>query len=251
MIDLSFPYPSRAGLPVNPSYIPDIDLELTDRMTILQRVKNVLAHYYHSYFSPRSGIIPIDLCDELKVKYNIRPEIIPSVPDSKEKLAPPWKAMREEIGKNEALWNGLPIVGMPFLLDQGENINRIEAQGAGLRLDITTLTQETLSGTIRRVMEEPRFRENAQRISKIMRDLQGTENPIDNMVRWILHVTRLGGEHLRPAVMELNVVQRYLLDVYLLIGVVVVAIFGVSVSGCRFGWKCLFDKGKDGKYKKE
>ena len=56
----------------------------------------------------------------------------------------------------EAMWAGVPMVGIPLLDDQMDNMVRIEARGAGLMLDINGLTSEILSHAIHRVMTEPR-----------------------------------------------------------------------------------------------
>ena len=61
----------RAGLPVDPSYVPERFLGLTDRMTFFQRVQNCLLYVYWDIM--RSGVYPE--FDELKVKHNIEPEI--------------------------------------------------------------------------------------------------------------------------------------------------------------------------------
>ena len=57
---------------------------------------------------------------------------------------------------NEAMWAGVPMVGIPLYEDQMDFMVRVQAKGAGLTLDINGLTSETLSRTIRRVMTEPR-----------------------------------------------------------------------------------------------
>ena len=59
-------------------------------------------------------------------------------------------------GTNEAMWAGVPMVGIPLYEEQMDDMVRVEAKGAGLTLDINGLTSETLSRTIRRVMTEPR-----------------------------------------------------------------------------------------------
>ena len=63
----------RAGLSIDPSYIPERQLGLTDRMTFTQRVQNVLAHGY--YIVLWYIIWDFRRFDQLKVKHNIRPEI--------------------------------------------------------------------------------------------------------------------------------------------------------------------------------
>ncbi|XP_022102239.1 UDP-glucuronosyltransferase 2B20-like [Acanthaster planci] len=152
---------------------------------------------------------------------------------------------------NEALWAGVPLVGIPLYEDMMDNMVRVEARGAGLSLDISGLTSETLSQAIHRVITEPEFSKNAQRVSKIMRDLQNTERPADNVARWILHVTRFGGDHLRPTVMDLTYVQRNLLDVYLFIGLVLASIIMINVFVCYFCCRSLCRIGRGEHFKKE
>ena len=56
----------------------------------------------------------------------------------------------------EALWAGLPIVGIPLWEDQPENMVRVVDRGAGLSLDLPTLTPETFSRAISEVISEPK-----------------------------------------------------------------------------------------------
>ena len=56
----------------------------------------------------------------------------------------------------EALWVGLPIVGLPLFEDQMDNMVRVEDRGAGISLDIASLTPDTFRKAISRVMTEPK-----------------------------------------------------------------------------------------------
>ncbi|XP_022099575.1 UDP-glucuronosyltransferase-like [Acanthaster planci] len=363
-----FAIPSKqgywAGLPTEPSYVPEQALGLTNKMTFLQRVQNTLAHYIHGFIQFRMGVCKFDGYDKLKIKYNIKPEIStlesykqavlyflhgsfalefprPVQPNtivvlhnagrhSNETLqqavlefldtAPAgailfsmgtfvpvlerhkaqvfadafsrlpyrvlWQSGKEltglELGNNtmvvkwlpmtqvmehasirlyvgqggsltvyEALWAGLPFVGLPLMEEMMDNMVRLETKGAGLSLDIGSITPETLSQTIVRVMAEPRFRKNAQRISKIMRDLEPSTSPVDTIVHWILHVTRFGGAHLRPAVQDLNYIQRNLLDVYVFLAVVVALVCWINMSVCCFCLKRMRHKGRKSNHLKK
>ncbi|XP_038052982.1 UDP-glucuronosyltransferase 2B31-like [Patiria miniata] len=363
-----FAIPSRhamwSGLPLAPSYVPERAMGLTDRMTFLQRVQNVLGHFYLGNILFPLGSCNFKVFDKLKVKYNIKPEIstleshkqallyfmhgsfglefprpmnpntiyvlynggldpnqtldkevakfLDSAPDgvllfslgSNVRMLGPkqaqifadafnmlphrvlWQSGADltalKLGENtmvakwlpltyvmeqpnvraylshaasfsmnEAMWAGLPMVGLPLFEEQMDDMVRVESRGAGLTLDITTITPETLSHAIRRVMTEPGFRKNAQHVSQIMRDLQNTPSPADNVARWILHVTRFGGEHLRPAVLDLNFVQRNLLDVYLFLAVALASVIFVNLAVCRLCCRCLCRRGRSGHFKKE
>ncbi|XP_022099589.1 UDP-glucuronosyltransferase 2B20-like [Acanthaster planci] len=353
-----------AGLPIEPSYVPELALGLTNKMTFLQRVQNTLAHYIYGFIHFRLGLCKFDGYDKLKIKYNIKPEIStlesykqavlyflhgsfalefprPLQPNtivvlhnaglhSNETLketvsefldtAPAgailfsmgtfitamerhkaqvfadafsrlpyrvlWQSGMEltglQLGNNtmvvkwlpmtqvmehanirlyvgqggsltvhEALWAGLPIVGLPLVEDMMDNMVPVETKGAGLSLDIGNITPDTLSQSIVRVMTEPRFRKNALRISKIMRDLEPSTSPVDTIVHWILHVTRFGGAHLRPAVQDLSYIQRNLLDVYLFLAVIVASVCWINVSVCCFCFKRMrtIDRPKDWGYR--
>jgi UDP:flavonoid glycosyltransferase YjiC (YdhE family) len=63
-----------------------------------------------------------------------------------------------------ALRAGVPIVALPMGRDQNDNAARIEYHGAGLRLDPSASSQ-SIAAALRRVIEEPHFAANEQRLS--------------------------------------------------------------------------------------
>ncbi len=63
-----------------------------------------------------------------------------------------------------ALLNGVPLVVVPTQWDLPENAQRIVEAGAGLRLDPGRCTPARLRRAVERVLETPRFRENARRL---------------------------------------------------------------------------------------
>ncbi|XP_038046304.1 UDP-glucuronosyltransferase 2B10-like [Patiria miniata] len=352
-----------AGLPIDPSYIPERVLGLTDRMTFIQRVQNVLAHTYYKFW--RFLNVGFRRFDQLKVKYNIRPELStyesnkqaslymfdgsfalefprPMQPNTIYVLFTAGSALNKTIEADvaefldtapsgvalfslgthvgsmerekaqvladglallpvrvlwqtsaplpaglrlavntkvvrwlpmsqvmehpnvkvlvshgggfsmyEALWAGLPMVGLPFFGDQMDNLDRLEDRGVGLRLDITTITPDVLNQTIHNVITDPKFRTNARRLSLIMRDLQTMSPPVKTAAHWILHVTKFGGDHLRPAVQDLNYIQRNLIDVYLFILAVLALIVWVNLSLCYYCCRCMWGRAGKNHLKKD
>ena len=67
----------------------------------------------------------------------------------------------------KALAHGLPLVVMPFGRDQKDNGARVEVVGAGLSLS-PNASPARIAVAIRRVLEEPGFREGAQRMAAII-----------------------------------------------------------------------------------
>ena len=51
-------------------------------------------------------------------------------------------------GLYEAIYHGVPMLGLPLLVDQFDNMLRVSERGAGLYMDITKLTEEDLYHTI-------------------------------------------------------------------------------------------------------
>ncbi|XP_038054871.1 UDP-glucuronosyltransferase-like [Patiria miniata] len=136
---------------------------------------------------------------------------------------------------HEALWAGLPMVGIPLLYDMFDNVDRAVARGVALSLgDITEVTSERLHDAVSTVIKDPKYRENALRDSAILKDLLRFNPPAETIANWILHVTKFGGDHLRPAVYDLNFIQRNLIDVYLILLLVFTVVSGGNVLLCYF-----------------
>ena len=47
-------------------------------------------------------------------------------------------------GLYEAIYHGVPMLGLPLLVDQFDNMLRVSERGAGLTMDITKLTENDL-----------------------------------------------------------------------------------------------------------
>ncbi|KAJ9601561.1 hypothetical protein L9F63_000304, partial [Diploptera punctata] len=124
------------------------------------------------------------------------------------------------LSTQEAVTRGVPVVNIPVFADQYLNANRAVLAGYGARLDFTNITEEYLLQTINQVLNNPLYRENAQRLSKIFRDQPLT--PLEQAVFWTEYVIRhKGAPHMRSASLDLIWYQYFLLDV---IGVLVAAV---------------------------
>jgi MGT family glycosyltransferase len=72
----------------------------------------------------------------------------------------------------KALAHGLPVVCMPFGRDQRDNGVRVEVAGAGLSLS-PGASAARVAKAVRRVLEEPAFREGARQMARIIeRDVE-------------------------------------------------------------------------------
>nr|XP_020768906.1 UDP-glucuronosyltransferase 2A1 isoform X1 [Odocoileus virginianus texanus] len=149
-------------------------------------------------------------------------------------------------GIYEAIYHGVPMVGVPMFADQPDNIAHMKAKGAAVEVNINTMTSVDLLNALRIVINEPSYKENAMRLKRIHHDQP--VKPLDRAVFWIEFVMRhKGAKHLRPAAHDLTWYQYHSLDVIgFLLGCVATAVFLVTKC-CLFSCRKF---GKTGKKKK-
>nr|XP_044622027.1 UDP-glucuronosyltransferase 2B4-like isoform X3 [Equus asinus] len=135
-------------------------------------------------------------------------------------------------GIYEAIYHGIPMVGIPLFADQPDNVVHMKTKGAAVRLDFTTMSSTDLLNALKTVINDPSYKENAMKLSRIQHDQP--MKPLDRAVFWIEFVMRhKGAKHLRPASHDLNWFQYHSLDVTgFLLACVATAVFVIS--------KCLF-----------
>uniref|UniRef100_A0A8C3YCL3 UDP-glucuronosyltransferase n=1 Tax=Catagonus wagneri TaxID=51154 RepID=A0A8C3YCL3_9CETA len=115
-------------------------------------------------------------------------------------------------GIYEAIYHGIPMVGIPLFGDQQDNIAHMTAKGAAVRLDLGTMTRTDLVNALKEVINNPSYKENVMWLSTIQRDQP--VKPLDRAVFWIEFVMRhKGAKHLRPAAHDLTWYQYHSLDV--------------------------------------
>ncbi|XP_012354775.1 UDP-glucuronosyltransferase 2B4 isoform X3 [Nomascus leucogenys] len=135
-------------------------------------------------------------------------------------------------GVYEAIYHGIPMVGVPLFADQPDNIAHMKAKGAAVSLDFNTMSSTDLLNALKTVINDPLYKENAMKLSRIHHDQP--VKPLDRAVFWIEFVMRhKGAKHLRVAAHDLTWFQYHSLDVIgFLLTCVATVIFIIT--------KCLF-----------
>ncbi|GAA6218680.1 UDP-glucuronosyltransferase 2A2-like [Lates japonicus] len=147
-------------------------------------------------------------------------------------------------GIYEAIYHGVPVVGIPLFADQPENLIHMKAKGAGLIVDLNFMKTEDLRDAVKAVINEKSYKESAMRLSHIHHDRP--MSPLDEAIFWIEFTMRNNGaKHLRVQAHELTWYQYHCLDVLAFILTVVLLLMFLFIKTCSFCFRrCCGTKGK-------
>ncbi|XP_034563425.1 UDP-glucuronosyltransferase 1-2-like [Notolabrus celidotus] len=135
-------------------------------------------------------------------------------------------------GIYEAIFHGVPVVGIPLLFDQFENVLRLEARGAAKSVDASTLTSQSFLEVIQEVLHNPSYSYNMKRLSSLHRDTPMP--PLDTAIYWIEYVIRnKGASHLRTESYKMPWYAYYSLDVMGFLVAILLILTAVVVGTIR------------------
>ncbi|XP_066247354.1 UDP-glycosyltransferase UGT5-like isoform X2 [Euwallacea similis] len=117
------------------------------------------------------------------------------------------------MGTQEAIYCGIPVLGIPIFADQSLNIKYAEAMGYAIMVDYEDISKERLLEAARKLLENPQYAANAKQISEDYKDRP--LSPMETAVYWVEYVIRhKGAPRLSSAAKYLKWYQYYLLDVF-------------------------------------
>ncbi|XP_003222407.1 UDP-glucuronosyltransferase 2A1 isoform X1 [Anolis carolinensis] len=136
-------------------------------------------------------------------------------------------------GIYEAIYHGIPMIGIPMFGDQSDNIAHVCAKGMAIELNINTMTAQDLVDAVNTIIHNTTYKENAVRLSQIHHDQP--MKPLDRAVFWIEFVMRhKGAKHLRVAAHDLTWYQYHCLDVIAFLISCVALFMFIMVKCCSF-----------------
>ncbi|KAF3851353.1 hypothetical protein F7725_013125 [Dissostichus mawsoni] len=137
-------------------------------------------------------------------------------------------------GIYEAIYHGVPMVGLPQFADQPDNMVHMKAKGAAIIADINFMKTEELRDAFNTVINE----------NSIFHDRP--MNPRDEAVFWIEFTMRnKGAKHLRVQAHELTWYQYHSLDVLAFLFTIVLFLILLFINTCSFCFRrCCGRKGK-------
>lgn len=136
-------------------------------------------------------------------------------------------------GVQEAIYHGVPVLGIPLFFDQYDNLLRLQHRGAGKIIELADVSGHSFEQGIHEVLHHDSYRQNMQRLSRLYRDQPMT--PMDQATFWVEYVMRnKGAPHLRTEAYKMPWYSYYSLDVLLLLLTIATVMLLLTFAMFRF-----------------
>ncbi|XP_077067070.1 UDP glucuronosyltransferase 5 family, polypeptide A1 [Siphateles boraxobius] len=144
-------------------------------------------------------------------------------------------------GVQEAIYHGIPILGIPLVFDQPDNLFRMKSKGTAKIVDIATLDMDVFLEALKEVLHNTSYKENMQRLSRLHHDQP--MKPLDRAVFWIEFVMRnRGAPHLRTQSFRMSWIEYYSIDVFWTLTATLLIFAFLIVYVIRYLFRVLFKK---------
>ncbi|CAL8116567.1 unnamed protein product [Orchesella dallaii] len=148
-------------------------------------------------------------------------------------------------GVMEAIYFGVPMVGMPIFIDQGDALIKMKEKGIAVGINKDTATADEIHSLITEVLSNSTYKQNIEKLSLLMRDVP--EPPLDRVINFIEYIIRhKGAEHLKLSSRHLSFSQYFCLDIIAFFAIIIgsILVFQVVALWCsvKFGWPMVQPK---------
>ncbi|XP_046605329.1 UDP-glucosyltransferase 2-like isoform X2 [Neodiprion virginianus] len=130
------------------------------------------------------------------------------------------------LSTQEAVWWGVPLVGMPFYVDQYMNIDLLVKKGVALSLDYESLTTETILERLNRAIHDHSISRRMKELSREYKDRP--MSPLDSAVWHVEHASRHPRGPLSSPGKNMSRMELNLFDVYAVLAVTILAILWIT-----------------------
>lgn len=133
---------------------------------------------------------------------------------------------------HEAVFHAVPMIGIPIYGDHVQNVASAVHKGVAVHLDYGDITEDSLMGAIREVVDNEQYKRNVISVSRRYHDRQ--VSPMENAIYWIEYVAKYqGADHLKNAGIDMNFIQYHCLDVFLSMLLMFLGIYWLAVRCLR------------------
>ncbi|XP_065095063.1 UDP-glycosyltransferase UGT5-like [Ochlerotatus camptorhynchus] len=116
----------------------------------------------------------------------------------------------------EATWHGIPVLSIPFFVDQYSNTDKLIRAGVGIKLLPKDINEESFKDAIMNVLDDPSYQARMKQRSYQFK--AQPEHPLDRAVFWIEKVLENNGlSYLRSPALDMNIFQIYGIDMLTII----------------------------------
>lgn len=120
------------------------------------------------------------------------------------------------LGIQEAIFHGVPIIGMPIYGDQYNNLLQVEEDGHGQILEYNDLNEITFEKVLKEVLEYDIYKNKAKEIQIRFKDRP--MKPLETAMFWIEYVIRhRGANFAKNPALKMHWISSSMIDVYLFI----------------------------------
>ncbi|XP_018316261.1 UDP-glucuronosyltransferase 1-7C-like [Mycetomoellerius zeteki] len=116
------------------------------------------------------------------------------------------------LSTQEAIWKGIPMIVMPFFMDQKSNAQILVTKGVGIYLDIKTLSAQTILHAVEEILYNESYTRNMKQLSSKFRDR--SISPLDLAVWSIEYAVRHPNGTLVTPLKFQSKIEQNLIDVY-------------------------------------
>ncbi|KAL0129735.1 hypothetical protein PUN28_001770 [Cardiocondyla obscurior] len=126
------------------------------------------------------------------------------------------------LSAQEAIWKGVPMIVMPFFMDQKSNTRIITAKGVGIYLDIKTLSTQSVLHAVEEILYNESYARTMKQLSSQFRDRPIP--PLDLAIWSIEYTVRHPNRILVTPLKYQSKIEQNLIDVYAILFFILVII---------------------------
>lgn len=120
----------------------------------------------------------------------------------------------------EAMYHGIPVVVIPFFVDQIHNAQKMVSKKLGRMLKFSNFNKNDFYEAIKEVINNPIYGQAARKLSLMIKDQP--QKPLDRAIHWIERILKYGTIHeLRLPAASMTFVEIYNLDIIFILFCVV------------------------------
>ncbi|XP_039753658.1 UDP-glycosyltransferase UGT5-like isoform X1 [Pararge aegeria] len=133
------------------------------------------------------------------------------------------------IGTQEAIFNGVPLIGVPIYADQYNNLLLAKQAGFGEILQYHDINEETLEKALNDVINDEKYLKAATEVSRRFKDRPMA--PLDTAMYWLEYVIRNNGaEFMKNPASNMSWIVYNMVDVYAFVLIILLTILLISVT---------------------